>query len=51
MSCLLACLRDMVFVGFHVKMPLITHFEPIQVTLQTDLVCFINLIPISILIL
>ncbi|CAK9165972.1 unnamed protein product [Ilex paraguariensis] len=24
--------------GFHLKMPLITHFEPIQVTLQTDLV-------------
>ncbi|KAK2966701.1 hypothetical protein RJ640_007988 [Escallonia rubra] len=24
--------------GFHMKMPLITHFEPIQVTLQTDLV-------------
>ncbi|XP_057481738.1 uncharacterized protein LOC130768670 [Actinidia eriantha] len=24
--------------GFHVKMPLITRFEPIQVTLQTDLV-------------
>ncbi|GFZ10900.1 SPFH/Band 7/PHB domain-containing membrane-associated protein family [Actinidia rufa] len=24
--------------GFHVKMPLITHFEPIQVTLQTDLI-------------
>lgn len=24
--------------GFHVKLPLITHFEPIQVTLQTDLV-------------
>ncbi|GMP93816.1 hypothetical protein CsSME_00043502 [Camellia sinensis var. sinensis] len=24
--------------GFHLKMPLLTHFEPIQVTLQTDLV-------------
>ncbi|KZV43217.1 erlin-2-B-like [Dorcoceras hygrometricum] len=24
--------------GFHFKMPIITHFEPIQVTLQTDLV-------------
>ncbi|KAL1551126.1 erlin-2-B-like isoform X1 [Salvia divinorum] len=24
--------------GFHFKLPLITHFEPIQVTLQTDLV-------------
>ncbi|KAI5678895.1 hypothetical protein M9H77_09845 [Catharanthus roseus] len=24
--------------GFHLKLPLITHFEPIQVTLQTDLV-------------
>ncbi|KAL3654298.1 hypothetical protein CASFOL_003979 [Castilleja foliolosa] len=24
--------------GFHVKMPMLTHFEPIQVTLQTDLV-------------
>ncbi|XP_073136054.1 uncharacterized protein [Henckelia pumila] len=24
--------------GFHFKMPVITHFEPIQVTLQTDLV-------------
>ncbi|KAM7484429.1 hypothetical protein LguiA_000438 [Lonicera macranthoides] len=24
--------------GFHLKMPLITHFEPVQVTLQTDLV-------------
>ncbi|KAJ0973979.1 hypothetical protein J5N97_015944 [Dioscorea zingiberensis] len=23
-------------VGFHLKLPLITHFEPIQVTLQTD---------------
>ncbi|KAG9153672.1 hypothetical protein Leryth_008591 [Lithospermum erythrorhizon] len=24
--------------GFHLKLPLITHFEPMQVTLQTDLV-------------
>ncbi|CAA0828752.1 SPFH/Band 7/PHB domain-containing membrane-associated protein family [Striga hermonthica] len=24
--------------GFHLKLPVITHFEPIQVTLQTDLV-------------
>ncbi|VFQ71016.1 unnamed protein product [Cuscuta campestris] len=24
--------------GYHLKLPLITHFEPIQVTLQTDLV-------------
>lgn len=38
-ACLLAWFD---FLGFHLKMPLITHFEPIQVTLQTDLVCFIN---------
>ncbi|KAI8527517.1 hypothetical protein RHMOL_Rhmol12G0081700 [Rhododendron molle] len=33
-----ALLKTITPPGFHVKMPLITHFEPIQVTLQTDLV-------------
>uniref|UniRef100_A0A5B7A8A2 Putative erlin-1 n=2 Tax=Davidia involucrata TaxID=16924 RepID=A0A5B7A8A2_DAVIN len=33
-----ALLRTITDPGFHLKIPLITHFEPIQVTLQTDLV-------------
>ncbi|CAI9096467.1 OLC1v1032624C1 [Oldenlandia corymbosa var. corymbosa] len=33
-----ALLKTITDPGFHVKLPLITHFEPIQVTLQTDLV-------------
>ncbi|KAL7240674.1 hypothetical protein ACSBR2_006343 [Camellia fascicularis] len=33
-----ALLKTITDPGFHLKMPLITHFEPIQVTLQTDLV-------------
>ncbi|KAM7464454.1 hypothetical protein LguiA_032575 [Lonicera macranthoides] len=33
-----ALLKTITYPGFHLKMPLITHFEPIQVTLQTDLV-------------
>ncbi|KAH7835560.1 hypothetical protein Vadar_027323 [Vaccinium darrowii] len=33
-----ALLKTITPPGFHLKMPLITHFEPIQVTLQTDLV-------------
>jgi regulator of protease activity HflC (stomatin/prohibitin superfamily) len=33
-----ALLQTMSNPGFHLKMPLITHFEPVQVTLQTDLV-------------
>jgi len=33
-----ALLKTVTEPGFHLKMPLITHFEPIQVTLQTDLV-------------
>ncbi|RZC59862.1 hypothetical protein C5167_007169 [Papaver somniferum] len=31
-----ALLKTITDPGFHVKMPLITQFEPIQVTLQTD---------------
>lgn len=33
-----ALLKTITDPGFHVKLPLITQFEPIQVTLQTDLV-------------
>ncbi|KAA8529349.1 hypothetical protein F0562_033852 [Nyssa sinensis] len=33
-----ALLKTVTDPGFHLKMPLITHFEPIQVTLKTDLV-------------
>ncbi|KAL0386026.1 UNVERIFIED_CONTAM: Erlin-2-B [Sesamum radiatum] len=33
-----ALLKTITGPGFHLKLPLITHFEPIQVTLQTDLV-------------
>ncbi|XP_011075603.1 erlin-1 [Sesamum indicum] len=33
-----ALLKTITDPGFHSKLPLITHFEPIQVTLQTDLV-------------
>ncbi|KAL0336506.1 UNVERIFIED_CONTAM: Erlin-2-B [Sesamum radiatum] len=33
-----ALLKTITDPGFHLKLPLITHFEPIQVTLQTDLV-------------
>ncbi|KAL3501504.1 hypothetical protein ACH5RR_035953 [Cinchona calisaya] len=33
-----ALLKTITDPGFHAKLPLITHFEPIQVTLQTDLV-------------
>uniref|UniRef100_A0A5B7A8U1 Putative erlin-1 n=1 Tax=Davidia involucrata TaxID=16924 RepID=A0A5B7A8U1_DAVIN len=33
-----ALLKTITDPGFHLKMPLITNFEPIQVTLQTDLV-------------
>ncbi|CAH9096638.1 unnamed protein product [Cuscuta epithymum] len=33
-----ALLRTITEPGYHLKLPLITHFEPIQVTLQTDLV-------------
>lgn len=29
------------FSGFHLKMPLITQYEPVQVTLQTDQVHFV----------
>ena len=28
------------FLGFHLKLPFITHYEPVQVTLQTDQVKF-----------
>lgn len=31
-----ACLIFFYFIGFHWKFPFMTHFEPIQVTLQTD---------------
>eukprot|EP00268_Persea_americana_P013571 TRINITY_DN159_c0_g1_i2.p1 TRINITY_DN159_c0_g1~~TRINITY_DN159_c0_g1_i2.p1 ORF type:complete len:320 (+),score=69.96 TRINITY_DN159_c0_g1_i2:341-1300(+) len=31
-----ALLKEITDPGFHLKMPVITHFEPIQVTLQTD---------------
>ncbi|RWR72889.1 erlin-2-B [Cinnamomum micranthum f. kanehirae] len=31
-----ALLKEITDPGFHLKMPFITHFEPIQVTLQTD---------------
>ncbi|CAN6471117.1 unnamed protein product [Victoria cruziana] len=31
-----ALLKTITDPGFHVKLPLITHFEPIQVTIQTD---------------
>ncbi|XAR65274.1 hypothetical protein NMG60_11009332 [Bertholletia excelsa] len=33
-----ALLKTITEPGFHLKLPLLTHFEPIQVTLQTDLV-------------
>ncbi|KAK1362000.1 SPFH domain-containing protein 2 [Heracleum sosnowskyi] len=33
-----ALLKTITNPGFHLKLPLITHFEPVQVTLQTDLV-------------
>ena len=29
--------------GFHLKLPFITHYEPVQVTLQTDQVSLIPL--------
>ncbi|RXH86565.1 hypothetical protein DVH24_021838 [Malus domestica] len=31
-----ALLKAITDPGFHLKLPLVTHFEPIQVTLQTD---------------
>ncbi|KAM0996821.1 hypothetical protein ACFX2I_006733 [Malus domestica] len=31
-----ALLKTITDPGFHLKLPLVTHFEPIQVTLQTD---------------
>ncbi|KAM1645216.1 hypothetical protein ACFXTN_006398 [Malus domestica] len=31
-----AFLKTITDPGFHLKLPLVTHFEPIQVTLQTD---------------
>ncbi|EPS71381.1 hypothetical protein M569_03378, partial [Genlisea aurea] len=33
-----ALLKTLTNPGFHLKLPFITHFEPIQVTIQTDLV-------------
>lgn len=36
--CLLLTNLHILTEGFHLKLPLITQFEPIQVTLQTDLV-------------
>jgi regulator of protease activity HflC (stomatin/prohibitin superfamily) len=33
-----ALLNTITYPGFHLKLPLVTNFEPIQVTLQTDLV-------------
>lgn len=32
------CLHFLHFLGFHLKLPVITEYEPVQVTLQTDMV-------------
>ncbi|KAM1882881.1 hypothetical protein ACFX13_004309 [Malus domestica] len=40
-----ALLKAITDPGFHLKLPLVTHFEPIQVTLQTDHVTLVRDIP------
>ncbi|KAM2046729.1 hypothetical protein ACFX1T_005481 [Malus domestica] len=40
-----ALLKKITDPGFHLKLPLVTHFEPIQVTLQTDQITLVRDIP------
>ncbi|RXH85820.1 hypothetical protein DVH24_014404 [Malus domestica] len=40
-----ACFSLFQISGFHLKLPLVTHFEPVQVTLQIDQVTLVRDIP------